>query len=160
MSPAELAVSGSQLASQILSVSYAIPDPSTVVKAEMKLYVSEMGDLVTRPVDPMTNGVLHLAVEPRPHQLGAHVRFRAHCSAGVTDWYSMGQIPFDYQARMAPQFRISSVTPQSIPWSPAMDPNQSAAGTRVRIFGPQLGPGCRIEAQADGSSIELNNVFF
>ena len=154
-------MSGSQLAPQNLTVGYAIPDPSSVTKAELKLYVSEMGDLVSRSVDPLEHGVLHLAIEPRPHSLGAHVRFRASCpTGGATEWYSLGQIPFGYEARMADVFRISSVTPQSIPWSPAMDPGQSAVGNRIRIFGPRLTADCRIEAEANGSPVELNNVHF
>jgi hypothetical protein len=57
-------------------------------------------------------------------------------------------------------FRIAGVTPQSIPWSPAMDPGQSAAGTRVSIFGPKLTADCRIETEINGASAELNNVHF
>ena len=159
VTPPQLMVRGGQIAPQILRVPYSIPDPATVTNATLILYVGELGPVVTRTVTPEAAGVAHFAIEPRAHSLGAHVRFRASCPGGTTGWYSLGQVPLSYEARMADVFQISSVTPTSIPWSPAMDPSQSAAGHRVMIFGPKLTPECRIEAQANGSPIELNNVY-
>jgi hypothetical protein len=159
VSPQKLVTSGNQIAAQIISVPYRIPHPENVTAAALKLYVKEIGDIATMPVTPMENGVAQFAIEPSSHSLGPTVRFRASCPKGVTDWHTLGQIPFDYDTRMADVFRIGSVSPDSIRWSPAMD-GESGAGQRVTIWGPTLGAGCRIEAQVNGRDIELNNVMF
>jgi len=159
VSPQKLATSGNQIAAQIISVAYRIPHPENVTAAALQLYVKEIGDIATMPVTPMENGVAHFAIEPRSHSLGPTVRFRASCSQGVTDWYTLGQIPFDYDTRMSDVFRIGSVSPDSIRWSSAMD-GESGAGQRVTIWGPTLGAGCRIDTQVNNRDIELKNVFF
>jgi hypothetical protein len=111
------------------------------------------------PVRPMENGVAHFAIEPGSHSLGPTVRFRASCPKGVTDWHTLGQMPFDYDTRMSDVFRIGSVSPDSVRWTPAMD-GESGAGQRMTIWGPTLGAGCRIEAQVNGSDVELKSVIF
>ena len=157
VSPQKLVTSGNQIAAQIISVAYRIPHPENVTTAVLKLYVKEIGDIATMPVTPMTNGVVRFAIEPSAHSLGPTVRFRASCPAGVTDWYTLGQIPLDSDARMSDVFRISNVTPDSVHYSPAMD-GESDAGQRVTIWGKTLGLGCRIETQVNGRNVELKSV--
>ncbi len=159
ISPQKLVTSGNQIAAQIISVPYRIPHPENVTAAALHLYVKEIGDIATMPVTPTENGVVRFAIEPSSHSLGPTVRFRASCPKGITDWYTFGQIPLDTDARMSDVFRISNVTPESVPDSPAMD-GESGAGKRVTIWGKALGAGCRIETQINGRDIELNNVLF
>lgn len=149
---------GDHLGSQTLAVSFSIPDPSSVTSAQLKLYVGEIGDIATQTITAVEHGTAQFAIDPIPHSVGPSVRFRAVCPSGTTEWYTMGQIPYDYQERMAKVFRISNVTPESVRWSQAMgDPG---AGQRVAVWGPGLPSDCRIEAEANGSSIELNNVLY
>lgn len=157
ISPQKLVTSGNQIAAQIISVAYRIPHPENVTTAVLHLYVKEIGDIATMPVTPTENGVVRFAIEPSAHSLGPTVRFRASCPAGVTDWYTLGQIPLDSDARMSDVFRISNVTPESVPYSPAMD-GESGAGQRVMIWGRTLGTGCRIETQVNGRDVELKSV--
>ena len=159
VSPQKLATSGNQIAAQIISVPYRIPHPENVTEAALTLYVKEIGDIATMPVTPMENGVAHFAIEPRSHSLGPTVRFRASCSQGLTDWYTLGQMPFNTDMRMSGVFQISNVTPESVRWTPAMD-GESGAGQRVAIWGPALGAGCRIETQVNGSDAELKSIIF
>ena len=159
VSPQKLATSGHQVAAQIISVAYRIPHPENVTEAALKLYVKEIGDIATMPVTPMENGVAQFAIEPRSHSLGPAVRFRASCPQGMTDWYTLGQMPFDYDTRMSDVFQIGSVSPDSVRWSSAMD-GESGAGQRVNIWGPTLGAGCRIETQVNGRDVELRNIIF
>ena len=159
VTPQKLVTSGNQIAAQIISVAYRIPHPENVTSAALKLYLKEIGDIATMPVTPMENGVAHFAIEPSRHSLGPTVRFRASCPKGVTDWHTLGQMPFDYDTRMSDVFRIGSVSPDSVRWTPAMD-GESGAGQRMTIWGPTLGAGCRIEAQVNGSDVELKSVIF
>lgn len=157
VTPERLALEGDRVGTQTLSVSYSIPDPATVTEAQLKLYVGEIGDIATQKVTASEHGGAQFVIEPSPHSLGATVRFRASCSNGTTDWFTLGQTPFDYKAKV---FRIDNVTPPSIQWSDAMGEHQSGVGARVAIWGSELPGDCRIEAQANGSPIELNNVLF
>jgi len=158
VSPERLALEGDHVGSQTLAISFSIPDPSSVTSAQLKLYVGEIGDIATQTIAPVEHGTANFAIDPMPHSVGPTVRFRAVCPSGTTAWYAMGQIPYDYQERMAKVFRISNVTPESVRWTEAMgDPG---AGQHVTLWGPGLPSDCRIEAEANGSSIELNNVVY
>ncbi len=161
VAPAALALSGDAVASQSLEIAYSIPNPETVTDAVLKFYVGELGDIAVVPVTAAVDGRATISLAPRPHSLGAFVQFRAVCPAGTTDWAAMGAIPLDYDARRQNVFRIATVSPQSIAWTPGMDPDVSTgSGSRVFISGPQLSRDCRIEAQVNGRSSELNNVHF
>lgn len=157
VTPERLALDGDRVGTQVLTVSYSIPDPATVTQAQLKLYVGEIGNIATQEVTASEHGEAQFVIEPSPHSLGAVVRFRASCSSGTTDWFTLGQMPLDYKAKI---FRIDNVTPPSIKWSDAMGEHQSGVGARVSIWGSGLPDDCRIEAQANGSSIELNNVLY
>jgi len=160
VSPESLSLSGDHVAPQTLDVSYTIPEPKTVSTATLKLYVGEVGDIAKMDVPIEEHGRVQFVIEPRQHSLGFVVQFRASCPAGVTDWYTLGQMPLDYEARRADVFRITSVTPPSIPWTQGMDPDNSGAGKRFHIFGPRLTADCTIEGQVNGSTVELNNVLY
>jgi len=64
------------------------------------------------------------------------------------------------ESRRADVFRITNVTPQSIPWTQGMDPDNPGAGKRFHVFGPRLTADCTIEGQVNGSTVELNNVLY
>jgi hypothetical protein len=160
VAPERLALSGDRVDVQTLTVSYSIPDPATVTEARLKLYVGEIGDIATQTVTPAEKGTTEFALQPTPHSVGPWVRFRASCPNGTTDWHALGQITPDYDERMSTAFRIGNVMPQSIPWSEAMTDSQSGAGKRVKIWGPGLPADCRIEAEVNGSPVELNNVMY
>jgi hypothetical protein len=160
VSPESLSLSGDHVAPQTLDVSYTIPEPKTVSTATLKLYVAEVGDIAKMDVPIQESGRVQFVIEPPQHSLGFVVRFRASCPAGVTDWYTLGQVPLDYDARRADVFRITNVTPQSIPWTQGMDPDNSGAGKRFHVFGPRLTADCTIEGQVNGSTVELNNVLY
>jgi|RhiMethySRZTD1v2_1073278.scaffolds.fasta_scaffold21027_7 hypothetical protein len=162
VTPERLSLSGDQVATQTLSVSYSIPDPGTVTEATLKLYVGEIGDIATQTITPEANGVAQFSVQPRSHSIGPAVRFRASCPQGETGWYTMGQMPLDYDDRMSSKtLQIGSVMPQSIRWSPALDGSAGdGAAQRVTVWGPTLTPDCKVEAQVNGSSVELMNVRF
>ncbi|HKV99715.1 MAG TPA: hypothetical protein VJN96_07820 [Vicinamibacterales bacterium] len=159
VTPEQLALEGDRVGTQTLTVSYSIPDPATVTEAQLKLYVGEIGNIATQTVTAGEHEA-QFVIEPSPHSLGATVRFRASCSSGTTDWFTLGQMPDESNPRGAKVFRIDNVTPQSIRWSEAMGEGQGGVGARVSIWGSELPGDCRIEAQANGSSIELNNVLY
>ena len=160
VSPETLSLSGDHVAPQTLDVSYTIPEPQTVSSAVLKLYVGEVGDIAKMDVPIQERGRVQFDIEPRQHSLGFVVRFRASCPAGVTDWYTLGQVPLDDAARRADVFRITSVTPPSIPWTQGMEPDNGGAGKRFHIFGSRLTADCAIEGQVNGSTVELNNVLY
>ena len=158
VSPERLALEDDHVGSQTLTVSFSIPDPSSVTSAQLRLYVGEIGNIAMQKITPAEHGTARFAIDLSPQSVGPTVRFRAVCPSGTTEWYTMGQIPYDYQERMAKVFRISNVTPESVRWSEALD--APGAGQRVAIWGSGLPSDCRIEAEANGSSIELNNVVY
>lgn len=159
MTPERLSLAGDRVDTQTLTVSYSIPDPSTVTEAQLKLYVDEVGDIATETIAPAAQGTTTFLVQPRQHSVGPWVRFRASCPTGTTDWHALGQIPLDYDDRMSKVFRIGNVMPQSIRWTEALTNNEGGA-QRVKIWGPGLPGDCRIEAQVNGSPVELNNVHY
>ena len=160
VSPSYLTVIRDEIPAQILQVAYSIPDPETVVSAEVRVHIGELGIIASQRVLPHADGVLHLALKAVYRSVGDHVRVRAVCPTGVTEWHSVGQMPLEHDRRMDDVLHISSVTPRSIPWTSAMEEQHPAYGTRLTISGPKLSADCRIEAQVNRRPIELDNVLF
>lgn len=158
VSPEELTTRFDRVAEQTLSVSYSIPDPATVTEAELRLYLREVGDIAEQKFKPVADGVVELSIKPVAHSIGSTVRFRASCPGGVTDWFTLGQIPPELRERLRTDVLQITVMPDSIPWREDMD--QPNAGRRITVWGPALTPDCHVEAQVDGSPVALENVRF
>lgn len=160
VAPERLRLEGASVAPQTLDVSYRIREPETVLEAWLELQVSVVGELARVAVPIQASGSVRFDVMPRRHSLGPHVRFRAACPQGTTDWHSLGSPPRPLAESEADVFQIGYVSPSSIPWSTSLDPayGGGGGGKRVSISGKRLTADCRIEAQVNGSSVELHGV--
>ena len=163
VSPDTFSVVNGQATMQSFEVAYEISDPSQVDTARLEAYAREYGVISRMDVPVQARGTAHFVVEPRGTvDLGPTVRFRATCPAGTTEWFELGQVPQSYDAQRANTFGIMNVAPTSIKDGPddSADSNQRGVGTRIKIFGKKLSAACSIDAQVDGSSVQLNNPLF
>ena len=137
------------------SVTYGIRDPAEVTKAELLVHARGLGTISRQEVPIVASATFNLRIDPGSFDFGPTISFRAHCPAGVTDWFVLGSDPLAYEERMSPGLQIGSIGPRWIDYSPNED---SGSSIRVTIFGQALTRDCTVEGDVNGRTVELFNA--
>ena len=152
MSPETIAVHEGHAPMSRYSLTYEIDHSEKVTKAYISIYARGIGEVQRFDVDVQPRGSIEFLLDASNVDLGATVRFRAHCPGNDTDWFVMGCDPPDPQNMSSRQ--IGDVSPNYV----QVGRTPRAGGLPVEIWGSQITSACTAEAQVDGASVELQNA--
>lgn len=141
-----------------LRVSYTIPTPEKVEKAELQLYNPVTRVIARTPVPIQAQGDIDWTVGATA-DIGPSVRLRADCPTGYTDWVVFGL--YQYPASSA-QTYINNVTPQYIRDMNTMNPDvdMTRTITPIEVWGAGFQRDCKLQASVNnGPPQELNTMF-
>lgn len=149
MSPDAIRVHDGHASVARYSLVYEIGNVDRATRAVISINAPTAGEIKKFDVDLKSQGEIEFLLDASDADLGATVRFRAHCPFGDTDWFIMGS-----QADTSRPRQIAQVYP------PYVDANgkTSKAGVPITISGSQFTRECTAEAQVDSSSVDLTNV--
>jgi hypothetical protein len=162
VSPDRVLIDGDRVAPQAFDVSYRMRDLKSIRDAWIQLDIPGAGELTRVGVAVQDSGSVRVEVGSGSPSLGPTVRFRASCANGASAWYTMGQALASSRERSADAgaVRITNVSPPSIARNAAMDPARTGAGQRVVVTGKGVSADCNVEAEVNGSRVELANTRF
>lgn len=158
VSPDTVSASNGGVSLGLLRVSYTIPNPEKVEKAELQLYNDVTRVIARTPVPIQAEGSMEWNVAASPN-LGPSVRLRADCPTGFTDWAVLGL--YQYPASTA-QTYINNVTPKYIRQPYSFDPDNAPTPgvANVEVWGAGFQPPCKVQASVNnGPTQELNTMF-
>lgn len=149
MSPDTIRVHDGHASVARYSLVYEIGNVERATKAVISINAPGVGEIKKFDVDLKSRAEIEFLLDASDADLGATVRFRAHCPFGDTDWFIMGSQPGTSRPR-----QIAQVYPPYVD----IHGNRSSAGVPITISGSQFTPECTPEAQVDSSSVDLKNV--
>ena len=152
MSPETITVHEGHAPMSRYSLTYEIDHSEKVTKAYISIRALGVGEVQRFDVDVQPRGSIEFLLDASNVDLGATVRFRAHCPGNDTDWFVMGSAPPNPQDTTSRQ--IGSVSPNYV----EMGRTPHAGGLPVEIWGSQITSACTAEAQVDGTSVDLQNT--
>lgn len=153
MSPETITVHEGHAPMSRYSLTYEIDHSEKVTKAYISIYVRGIGEVQRFDVDVQPRGSIEFLLDASNVDLGATVRFRAHCPGNDMDWFVMGSDPLEYPQNTTSR-QIGDVSPNYV----EVGRTPHAGGIPVEIWGSQITSACTAEAQVDGTSVELQNA--
>jgi len=153
MSPETITVHEGHAPMSRYALTYEIDHSEKVTKAYISIYVRGIGEVQRFAVDVQPRGSIEFLLDASNVDLGATVRFRAHCPGNDTDWFVMGSDPSEYPQNLSSR-QIGDVSPNYV----QVGRTPRAGGLPVEIWGSQITSACTAEAQVDGASVELQNA--
>ena len=156
ISPETIDVRGGRAVPTEFTIEYRIANPEKVSEAEVRIESSGFGVLQRQPVPVQPSGVVTMVADLKD-DFGPIVRLRAVCPAGTTEWRQLG-VPRDPDASSeASGVTLTSVSPTEIKPSYTGD---AAGAARIGLHGSGFSADCKIEAERDGSPVEIANTYF
>ena len=156
LDPATIAFHDGHLTGGRYTLEYDVLGIEKVKNIRIVFYAPGFGQVQSLDAPLEAHNILTIDLDPGDLDLGPTVRLRAKCPEGTTDWYTLGTLPVDFQHRMADVFAVTNVSPPYIQRNPDAVPG---TGVDVALWGPRLNRECTPEAEVDGSSVPLHNVF-
>ena len=155
VTPETIDIRGGRVVPTTFTVEYRIANPEKISEAELRIESSGFGVLQRQPVPVQASGSVTMAVDIN-EDLGPLVRFRVVCPAGATEWRTLGAPPPSDESS-AGGLTLKSVGPSEI--RPDYT-GQRGGGERISLYGSGFSAECTIEAERDGSAIQLTNPMF
>lgn len=156
LEPATIAFHDGHLVGGRYTLEYDVLGIEKVKSIRIVFYSPGFGQVQSIDAPVEAHNILTIDLDPGDLDLGPTVRLRANCPEGTTDWYTLGTLPMDFQHRTADVFAVTNVSPPYIQRRPDAVPG---TGVDVALWGPRLNRACTPEAEVDGSSVQLHNIF-
>lgn len=158
INPETIEMRGGRAVPTTFTIEYRIANPEKVEKAELRVVAKGLGIIQREVVPVQPSGTVYLSVDAT-RDFGPIVRFRVTCPQGTTDWRTLGAKPLPLEERQADDFKITGVSPDHVEPNYSGDTG-SGSGVRVGVHGRGFSKDCTVEAERDGSPIQLNNPYF
>ena len=157
VSPETIDIRGGRAVPTTFTIEYRIANPEKVEKAEIRIVAKGLGIIRRDAVPVQASGIVNLSFDSKD-DFGPLVRFRVTCPQGTTDWRTLGAPPLPLEERDTGDFKITAVSPDHV--EPNYSDTGSGTGVRVKVHGRGFSKDCTVEAERDGSPIQLNNPLF
>ena len=157
VSPETIDIRGGRAVPTTFAIEYRIANPEGIEKAEIRIVAEGLGIIKREPVPVSANAIVNVSLDSTD-DFGPLVRFRVTCPQGTTDWRTLGAPPLALEERETGDFKITGVSPDHVAGN--YSETGSGSGVRVRVHGRGFSKDCTVEAERDGSAIELNNPYF
>ncbi len=158
VSPDSVSASNGSAYIGLLRVSYTIPNPEKVEKAELQIYNTVARVMARTDVPIQAEGNLEWNVAASAN-IGPAVRLRADCPSGFTEWVVLGL--YQYPSSTA-QTYINNVTPKYIREPYSFDPENAPTPqvAPIDVWGAGFQPACKLQASVNnGPTQELYTVY-
>lgn len=142
------------------TLDYKIINPELVTESHIIIYSPGVGEVQRFNVPVQAEGNMEFFLDASSVDFGPTVRFRLHCPSGDTTWYTFGSPPRSYDPQANSRHEIANVLPRYTSDNAPLDTtNMMNSGTLVNIWaGDTVAPGCTVETQVEGRSVDLQNV--
>ena len=158
INPETIDVRGGRAVPTTFTIEYRIANPEKVEKAELRIVAKGLGIIQREVVPVQASGIVNVTFDGS-QDFGPVVRFRVTCPQGTTDWRTLGARPLPLEERQTDDFQITGVSPDRVEPNYSGDTG-SGSGVRVGVHGRGFSKDCTVEAERDGSPIQLNNPYF
>lgn len=158
VSPDTVSASNGTASLGLLRVSYAIPTPEKVTKAQLQIYNTVTRVIASTDVPIQAQGDIEWTVGATA-SLGPSVRLRADCPSGFTDWVVLGL--YQYPASSA-QTYINNVTPKYIREPYSSDPENAPRPqvAPIEVWGAGFQPACKLQASVNNGPPQELQTFY